>query len=145
MDDPRTGTYILWLHLPAPARLTIGRLGTFAFAAGWYAYTGSAFGGGGLHGRLKHHLAPVTRPHWHIDALRQAAQVREVWSLADAVNHEHAWAAALLSLPGSSLPVARFGASDCRCPAHLVYFATPPAFAAFCAACGQSLRRQKTL
>lgn len=142
MDDPRRGTYILILNLPAPTRLTIGRLGVFDFADGWYAYAGSAFGGGGLRGRLKHHLAPVTRPHWHIDALRQAAQVCEVWSLADAANHEHAWAAALRSLPGSSIPAARFGASDCRCPAHLVYFPTAPDFAGFCAASGHPLQRE---
>lgn len=127
-----TGTYILTLHLDAPTHLTIGKRGAFDFAAGWYAYVGSAFGPGGLRGRLKHHLAPVTRPHWHIDYLRAAATVCEVWYLAGKTRHEHRWAEALRSTPGAEIPVPRFGASDCRCASHLVHFADPPDFAAFC-------------
>ena len=93
------GTYILILYLALPCRLTIGKLGTFDFPDGWYAYVGSAFGSGGLRGRLKHHLAPVTNPHWHIDYLRAAAPVREVWYFASETVYEHNWATALLSLP----------------------------------------------
>jgi len=40
------GTYILILYLNEPAQFTIGKLGTFDFSAGWYAYVGSAFGPG---------------------------------------------------------------------------------------------------
>jgi hypothetical protein len=29
-------------------------------------------------------------------------------------------------LPGMTIPVPRFGSSDCRCPAHLVYFGERP-------------------
>ena len=43
-----TGTYVLLLHLPDNEQLTIGKLGTFDFPAGWYAYVGSAFGPGGV-------------------------------------------------------------------------------------------------
>lgn len=129
------------LHLARAARLTVGKRGTFAFAAGRYAYVGSAFGAGGLRGRLKHHLAPVQKPHWHIDYLRQAAQLQEVWYMVSDSVQEHDWATALLTLPGASIPVPRFGASDCRCQTHLVHFPTGPDFAAFCAASGQPLSR----
>ena len=36
------GTYSLSLHLVAPARLRVGRLGIFDFPAGWYVYVGTA-------------------------------------------------------------------------------------------------------
>lgn len=125
------GTYILVLHLPEAVSLRVGRLGTFALAAGWYAYVGSAFGSGGLRGRLRHHLTPAPRPHWHIDYLRHAAQLVEIWYTASDTPYEHAWAAALRALPGASVPIARFGASDCRCAAHLFSFPTRPTLAAF--------------
>ena len=84
--------------------VTIGKRGTFTFPVGWYTYVGSAFGAGGLRGRLKHHLSPVKRPHWHIDYLRAVAPVVTVWFAADGVRHEHVWANALLNAPGASVP-----------------------------------------
>lgn len=128
---PDKGTYTLILRLDAPANLTIGKLGAFDFPAGWYAYVGSAFGSGGLRGRLKHHLAPVRKPHWHIDYLRTAATVREVWCIASETRYEHTWAAALRAMPGATIPAPRFGASDCKCPSHLIHFAGHPDFEDF--------------
>lgn len=125
------GTYILWLMLPHAATLTIGRLGTFVLAPGVYAYAGSAFGMGGLAGRLRHHLRPVQRSHWHIDYLRQAARLEMIWCQAADTRREHDWARALLALPDAALPIPRFGASDCHCPAHLVGLPEAPALAAF--------------
>lgn len=120
------GTYILILRLAAPAAITVGKLGRFDFAAGWYAYVGSAFGPGGLRGRLRHHLSPVRKPHWHIDYLRRYAPVESVWALASETSHEHEWAGLLLALPGAFIPVPRFGASDCACRSHLFGFAPVP-------------------
>lgn len=118
---------MLGLRLLAPARLTVGRLGPFAFPAGWYAYVGSACGPGGLRGRLAHHLGPLRRPHWHIDYLRAVAPVETIWLSAGDAAQEHAWAASLAQMPGAAIVAPRFGASDCRCPAHLFHFAAPPA------------------
>lgn len=129
---PRAGgTYALLLNLADAAAITIGRLGTFAFSAGWYVYVGSAFGPGGLAGRLNHHLHPALKPHWHIDYLRQQATLREIWLLADPEPFEHAWAAHLCARHDARLPAPRFGASDCRCPAHLFSFDARPQFSAF--------------
>jgi Uri superfamily endonuclease len=125
------GTYILILHLGAPGRLEIGRLGAFDFPAGWYAYVGSAFQAGGLRGRLKHHLAPAPHPHWHIDYLRRVTVLEQIWYLASAASFEHTWALLLISHLAADLPVPRFGASDCHCPAHLFHFATCPDFRRF--------------
>ena len=61
------GSYLLILHVAHPAAIVVGRFGKVAVASGWYLYTGSALGPGGLRGRLRHHLQPAPRPHWHID------------------------------------------------------------------------------
>ena len=126
------GTYILILHLSKPAQLTIGKLGVFDFPTGFYTYVGSAFGAGGLHGRLKHHLAPAKKPHWHIDYLRQSATIHEIWYVASETRYEHQWADALRSMSGAVVPVPRFGASDCKCAAHLIHFVDKPELESFC-------------
>lgn len=131
MSVTHIGTYILVLKLDSTHTLTIGRSGTFEFAAGWYTYVGSAFGPGGLRGRLNHHLTPVTRPHWHIDYLRQVAVIEQVWVQSGTTSHEHDWAYVLQCLPEASIPAPRFGASDCRCHTHLCWFAYPPVLHTF--------------
>jgi len=92
---------------------------------------GSALGPGGLAARVAHHARRSTSPHWHVDYLRRRAELVAVWHRAGAVRREHEWAAALMRLPGATVPVASFGASDCRCPAHLVRMASAPRIAAF--------------
>lgn len=121
-----TGNYILLLHLPADERLTIGKLGAFVFPAGWYAYVGSAFGAGGLVGRLKHHLQPVEKPHWHIDYLRQVAQVEEIWLSPGRERREQEWVDLMLAIPGAMILVEGFGASDSVKESHLIYFDVRP-------------------
>jgi len=136
MLPDRPGTYVLILHLPHPTTITVGRLGCFQFPAGWYAYAGSARGPGGLAARIARHLR-VSKPlRWHVDYLRAHAQPVEVWYTQGHRRQECGWAAALFALPGASIPVPRFGASDCHCPAHLTYFATLPDLAAFARAVG---------
>ncbi|MER3457701.1 MAG: hypothetical protein C4309_02785, partial [Chloroflexota bacterium] len=70
-------------------------------------------------------------PHWHIDYLRPHAHLCEIWSAVSDERLECAWAQALFSLPGAQVIAPRFGASDCRCPAHLIYFSQPVRFSAF--------------
>jgi Uri superfamily endonuclease len=120
------GTYALILRLDTHANLVIGKLGTFDLHAGCYIYVGSAMGSGGLGGRLKHHLQPALRPHWHIDYLRQAARLEEVWALESPIRREHDWAALFLTMAGAAIPVLGFGASDCQCAGHLFYFTDAP-------------------
>ena len=125
-DTPLTGQYILLLHVGDDVDLTIGKLGTFEFPAGWYTYVGSAFGAGGLMGRLKHHLKPVERPHWHIDYFRQAAQIQEIWLAPDAEKHEEEWVELMLAVPGATILFDGFGASDSSQESHLIYFDVRP-------------------
>jgi len=133
-DQP--GTYALILRLPHPATLDVGRLGRFQFPAGWYAYAGSARGPGGLAARISRHLRSPKPLRWHVDYLRAYAWPVAVWYTVGAGKRECAWAKALARLPGASAPIPRFGASDCRCPTHLIHFATPPDLRAFTRAVG---------
>src|SRR5690606_4065931 len=71
-------------------------------------------------------LRPVARPHWHIDYLRQVAELRAIWYMVDTVRWEHCLAG-LLGRMAAPVPCAGFGASDCSCATHAFYRATEPA------------------
>jgi Uri superfamily endonuclease len=109
----------------------IGKLGWMHVIPGYYIYTGSAFGPGGLRARLARHLGPPANCHWHIDYLRLATQPVEVWTTTSNEKLEHAWAGAFRCLPHASIPLKRFGASDCRCASHLIYLPDRPEIVSF--------------
>lgn len=137
MPTDRPGTYALILSLPhSVADICVGRLGRFRFPAGWYVYVGSARGPGGLAARLARHLRLPKPLHWHIDYLRARTSPVEIWYAIGTQKLECVWARALLSLSGTSVPVPRFGASDCRCSTHLIHFAMPPDLEAFISTVG---------
>ena len=131
MVNPQPGTYALVLSSSVPALIRVGRFGSLRLQPGVYVYIGSAHGPGGLRARLAHHLGPSSRPHWHIDYLRAHANPEEVWYCYDARPWEHQWARCLGTLPGASIPMAGFGASDCACESHLCFFNRRPSRAAF--------------
>ena len=123
---PRPGTYALLLRMEGDSILTVGRLGRFRFPAGVYVYLGSARGPGGLAARLARHLRNPKPSRWHVDYLRAHAQPMLVWFAEGERRRECAWVAAVAELPGATVPAPGFGASDCRCPAHLVYLPAQP-------------------
>ncbi len=115
------GVYAIVLRLPAPTCLRVlGR--EVRLPAGRYVYVGSARGPGGLRARLGRHLRGDGRLRWHVDALRAAAEVDGFAYWVDEQVTECAVARALAALPGATIPIPRFGASDCRqgCAAHLI-------------------------
>ena len=122
-----SGAYWLALALPRPAHVRIGRLGEALFPRGYYIYTGSAHGPGGVRARLGRHLRGSPHRRWHIDFLRAvAAPFAWGWTTSPdpATPWECRWAQALAAAPEAFIPLTGFGASDCRsgCPAHLVGF-----------------------
>lgn len=131
------GTYALILSLSGRQTIRIGKLGNFDFPAGYYIYVGSAFGSGGLAGRLNRHVRLAQddqgekRLHWHIDHLRQVTRLEEIWYAVHDESCEHIWASLVGRLPGATVPAPRFGASDCRCRSHLFHFLNPPNWADF--------------
>jgi sugar fermentation stimulation protein A len=119
------GIYHLILHLDQQATIRVGRSGRFAFPAGCYIYTGSAMGG--IEARVARHRRRRKALRWHIDYLLKKARVVEVVAIPTRERIECARNQAVLSLPGASVVAPRFGASDCRCAAHLAHFSEAPA------------------
>ena len=114
------GTYALVLHLPRGETIRVGKLGAFKFPRGYYIYVGSALNG--LTARLARHLRPDKKRFWHIDYFLAHAQIKEVWTHQGDGRLECLWARAALALPRAKIIAPRFGASDCACPTHLIYF-----------------------
>ena len=115
IDPPSTAqTYQLLIEVTAPVRVCVGRLGTFDFPAGLYAYTGSALRN--LEARVSRHLARAKKMHWHIDYLLAAPGVR----VCEVRRHGAAECVVNQQVAGE-IPVNGFGASDCRegCGSHL--------------------------
>lgn len=88
-------------------------------APGRYAYCGSAYGPGGIAGRVRRHLRRGKRPHWHIDRLTESGEI--AWVAAVPNGRECALLRRLLDAPWVAPAAPGFGSSDCRaCPTHLV-------------------------
>lgn len=114
--DP--GTYTLLLELETAASIEFGGIGSRDLEEGFYTYTGSAFGPGGLSRVERHRRVAAgdndTR-HWHVDYLlgNPAVTILDVWlgpgrdaecEIARTINGE---------------PIPGLGASDCRCESHV--------------------------
>ncbi len=127
MGNVIKGTYALVLALDREAMIAVGRLGVFAFPAGYYFYVGSALG----------HIRGGKRLHWHIDYLRRSARVVEIWHLVSEDRLECYWYRAAAHMRGASVPVNGFGSSGCKCRSHLVHFKSMPSFEDFCTRIGR--------
>ena len=94
-NKPEPGSYLLLLETRRAQHITIGKLGRFHFPKGYYCYTGSAMGPGGLAARLGRHkrLSNKTK-RWHIDYLRSHSRYVGAW-FEPGINRECEFAAAL--------------------------------------------------
>jgi Uri superfamily endonuclease len=131
MDLPEEkGTYILIASMTRVQRVEIGALGEFEIVPGFYAYVGSAFGSGGLAGRIGHHLESTAEPHWHVDYLLRVAVPIEVWYTTAERRFEHHWAELLENSRRFRVPIPRFGSSDYHRSrlSHLFFSKRRPSF-----------------
>ncbi|HKL28837.1 MAG TPA: GIY-YIG nuclease family protein [Natrialbaceae archaeon] len=115
-----SGTYTLLIELDAPERIEVGALGPRDFEAGWYAYTGTAFGPGGFDRIDRHRDVAAGRNetrHWHVDYLTGNDHAR----IDGACRTPDADAECRFSDRIDGRRVPGFGASDCDCDSHLVY------------------------
>lgn len=122
--DP--GTYAVILKSGSLREVSIGKLGLLTVQPGYYVYVGSAFGPGGLRARLRHHLRRSSKPHWHIDYLKEFLDIVEICFIPGMQRHEHRWAAILQWRTAAVMPFPRFGSSDCQCRTHLFFYETRP-------------------
>jgi len=115
------GFYTLILSLPQAQKIKVGSLGIMDFAGGFYSYTGSARGSGGLKRVDRHILVSngiKTTRRWHIDYLLPHTGILEVFITKTTQDLECCIANAI----GKRLvPVPGFGCTDCRCISHLHY------------------------
>jgi len=119
------GSYTLLVELAEPATVEFGAQGAYDLDAGWYAYTGSAFGAGGLK-RVERHRelarGESDARHWHVDYLlgHPESRVAAVY----VTEHEDVECETARALNDAASPVEGLGASDCDCGTHLAYGAT---------------------
>ncbi|MFQ5740154.1 MAG: DUF123 domain-containing protein [Acidobacteriota bacterium] len=125
------GTYALMLRASSEQMIQIGRLGRLHLRPGFYLYVGSALGPGGLAARLGRHCRSCHSPHWHIDYLKPSLALQEIWYTRDPERREHQWANLFGDMAGASVPLPRFGASDCCCDSHLFFFSDRPSIRQF--------------
>ena len=107
-------SYQLFIRIEKDIALQIGKLGYFAFPAGYYVYTGSARRN--MEARLRRHHNRDKKLHWHIDYLLQHPAVK----ILSTRTSETAECALNQQIEGS-IVAKGFGASDCRqgCGSHL--------------------------
>ena len=128
---PLPGTYALVLRISRRLEILVGRLGTLPVEPGFYVYVGSAFGPGGLARRVGRHAMAEKKRRWHIDYLTDLAALDEVWYTTDAAHRECQWANVFRQIPGATVPLERFGSSDCRCCSRLFSFQKRPSLRTF--------------
>jgi Uri superfamily endonuclease len=115
------GIYNLILNLDLARNLHVGSLGTIRFEKGYYSYTGSALGSGGLK-RVERHKRVILGQNqtrkWHIDHLLPHTSLEMAVITQTRIDLECQIARKI----GEKLQVIpRFGSTDCRCPGHLHY------------------------
>lgn len=116
------GAYVIHLEVRKAIRLHAGALGEILLPAGRYAYIGSARGG--IAARIARHrrlaVEKAGKLHWHIDHVLAHPEVAWICGKALQEKSECEVSRRIASLKGATVPIPRFGASDCRsgCAAH---------------------------
>ena len=107
-------SYALFISITTPVKITVGKLGEFAFPAGDYIYYGSAKRA--LCARVNRHLRSEKKLRWHIDYLLAAAAVTITKVMISTISE-----CQLVAAGGGAIVVTGFGASDCNhaCGSHL--------------------------
>mgnify|MGYP000300608455 CR=1 FL=1 len=122
----RPGIYALVLYIERSIVLKVGKLGDCIFQKGIYVYVGSARGKAStsLKWRILRHLRKKKRLKWHIDFLLSSSyvHVRAIIFAVTSNDLECMLARRLLNSGIFKTPILKFGATDCKCPAHLLYY-----------------------
>ncbi len=103
--------------------MKVGSLGSLKFEKGWYTYTGSALGSGGLMRRIQRHIKKDKKCFWHIDYLlnNEYSSIEAIICAASNTGHECKIVRKIASM--TAKPIKGFGVSDCKegCRSHLYY------------------------
>lgn len=100
-------------------RIKVAKLPEAHYPAGFYLYVGRAKRG--LRKRVDRHLRRDKKNFWHIDYFLREAGVMDVWIKLNSFDECRTVSQIRKFSENSGIPQKKFGASDCRCPGHLVY------------------------
>ncbi len=75
----------------------------------------------GIRKRVERHLRKQKTCFWHIDHFLRRAEVIDIWKQPDFFDECRLVSQVRQIARGSEIPAQKFGASDCRCPGHLLY------------------------
>jgi Uri superfamily endonuclease len=118
------GVYSILLQILKDLTLEVGSLGSMSFLEGFYVYTGSAMGSGGISARISRHLRSEKKVFWHIDYLigTQSIKVFALFSAESKRKLECNVNKSIVSNLDASI-VSGFGSSDCLtvCGGHLLF------------------------
>lgn len=115
------GAYCLIIEVPQERMISVGSLGSHLFQRGIYVYAGSALAG--VEPRVGRHKSQTKRRRWHIDYLLTSSDILATVAIpGDRKEVECDIVQALMRSEEVSIPVPRFGSSDCKCESHLLYF-----------------------
>jgi Uri superfamily endonuclease len=117
-----SGLYQLFIRLPQRQHVKVGQLGHFSFPPGYYVYTGSAKRG--REARIARHMRKRRKKklHWHIDYLLRYATVKKVIRYENGNKSECELNQRVQSMQQGKIIAPSFGAFDCNCKSHLIYF-----------------------
>lgn len=114
------GLYLLVMRLEESIHLAAGKLPETLLDPGSYLYVGRAKKN--LRARVARHLRSRKRLFWHIDYLLQYASIDKVGYRFDLLDECRTVRSLQKHLPGCRIPLPNFGASDCHCQGHLLYW-----------------------
>jgi len=118
IDNSDSGLYAIVMSLSRPVKIRVGALGMVMFERGAYLYIGSARRH--LKKRIERHRRRKKTLRWHIDYFRKVSRWESHISFAGYIG-ECRLARLVKSAVDGVIDNARFGASDCRCPGHLIH------------------------
>lgn len=118
-EYPEGGVYLLKIKLAQKSKIKVGALGEKLFPAGYYFYAGTAQRN--FESRLKRHYSQQKKLHWHIDYLLKKAELEADYAFEFKKQGE-CFLTEILNAAGAKTIVSSFGASDCSCNSHLLYF-----------------------
>ena len=126
------GSYVLVMQCSVETSVQVGRLGVLNTTPGFYLYVGSALGPGGIPARVNRHLRwkMPDQLKWHVDYIANITWPVAVWYSYGQISYECKLSHAVAGMADVSIPLPRFGASDCRCNSHLYYIEDESAVAA---------------
>ena len=117
--SPRGGSYALILGLADDIFISGPGRRPCTVSSGTYLYAGRAMGPGGLRARLRRHVNPNKKQHWHVDRLTASDTIVAI-GMFENISECEIVARAIDRIEART-PIVGFGSSDCRtCTAHLV-------------------------